>query len=70
MSREIAKELSPELRDTLEPLLKEIESLNDRIDEYDGRIEQIAMEVHPEVALPKQSRLRIGGFRVLVATAI
>src|SRR6202790_663527 len=27
MSREIAKELSPELRDTLEPLLKEIESL-------------------------------------------
>src|ERR1700716_4596869 len=27
MNREIAKELSPELRDTLEPLLKEIESL-------------------------------------------
>ena len=54
MSREIAKELSPELRDTLEPLLKEIESLNDRIDEYDRRIEQIATEVHPEVALLKQ----------------
>jgi transposase len=42
MSREIAKELSPELRDTLDPLLKEIESLNDRLDEYDRRIEQIA----------------------------
>ena len=54
MSREIAKELSPELRDTLDPLLKEIESLNDRIDEYDQRIEQIATEVHPEVALLKQ----------------
>jgi transposase len=54
MGREIAKELSPELRDTLEPLLKEIESLNERIDEYDLRIEQIATEVHPEVALLKQ----------------
>jgi transposase len=54
MRREIAKELSPELRDTLEPLLQEIESLNDRIDEYDRRIEQIATEVHPEVALLKQ----------------
>jgi transposase len=43
--------LSPELREALEPLLKEIESLNDRIDEYDRRIEQIATEVHPEVAL-------------------
>jgi hypothetical protein len=49
MSREIAKELSPELRDTLEPLLQEIESLNDRIDEYDRRIEQIATEVPPRL---------------------
>jgi transposase len=54
MSREIAKELSQELRDALEPLLKEIESLNDRIDEYDRRIEQIAKEVYPQVALLKQ----------------
>ena len=36
------------------PLLKEIESLNDRIDEYDRRIEQIAKEVYPQVALLKQ----------------
>ncbi len=54
MNCEIAKELSQELRDALEPLLKGIESLNDRIAEYDQRIEQIAKEVHPEVALLKQ----------------
>jgi transposase len=30
MSRELAAGLSPELRDVLEPLLKEIESLNER----------------------------------------
>jgi transposase len=54
MNREIAKGLSPELRDVLEPLLGEIESLKERIAEYDRRIEQIAKEVHPEVALLKQ----------------
>jgi hypothetical protein len=42
------------LRDVLEPLLGEIESLNERIAEYDWRIEQIAKEVYPEVALLKQ----------------
>src|SRR6266850_8573992 len=54
MNREIAEGLSPELRDVLAPLLGEIESLNERIAEYDGRIEQIAKEVYPEVALLKQ----------------
>ncbi len=54
MNREIAKGLSQELRDALDPLLGEIESLNERIAEYDRRIEQIATEVHPEVALLKQ----------------
>src|ERR1039457_6810637 len=54
MNRESAKELSPELRATLEPLLKEIESLKEHIAEYDRRIEQIATQVHPEVALLKQ----------------
>ena len=54
MNREIAKELNQELRDALEPLLGEIESLNERIAEYDRRIEQIAKEVYPEVALLKQ----------------
>ena len=54
MNREIAKELSQELRDALDPLLAEIESLNERIGEYDRRIERIAKDVHPEVALLKQ----------------
>jgi len=54
MNRESAKGLSQELRDALDPLLGGIESLNERIAEYDGRIEQIAKEVHPEVARLKQ----------------
>jgi transposase len=54
MNREIAKGLSQELRDALDPLLAEIESLNERIAEYDGRIEQIAKEVYPQVAVLKQ----------------
>jgi transposase len=53
MNREIAKGLSQELRDSLEPL-EEIESLNKRIKEYDRRIEQIAKEVYPQVALLQQ----------------
>ena len=42
MNREIAEGLNPELRDVLDPLLAEVESLNERITEYDRRIEQIA----------------------------
>src|SRR5467141_5000189 len=41
VSRELAAKLSAELRDVLEPLLKEIESLNERIKEYDARMENI-----------------------------
>jgi len=54
MNREIAKGLSQELRDALDPLLADIESLNQRIAQYDGRIEQIAKEVYPQVAVLKQ----------------
>lgn len=54
MTREITKNLKSELRDALDPLLAEIESLNERIAEYDTRIEQIAKEVYPEVARLKQ----------------
>jgi len=54
VSRELAAKLSTELRDVLEPLLKEIESLNERIEEYDERMEKIAKEVYPEVSLLKQ----------------
>jgi transposase len=54
MNRDSAKGLSPQLREALDPLLGEIESLNERIAEYDRRIEHIATEVHPEVARLKQ----------------
>src|SRR5713101_1243586 len=54
VSRELAAALSTELRDVLEPLLKEVESLNERIKEYDERMEKIAKEVYPEVFLLKQ----------------
>ena len=54
VGRELAAALSIVLREALEPLLREVESLNERIREYDQRIEQIAKEVYPEVALLKQ----------------
>jgi transposase len=54
MNRESTKGLSQELRDVLDPLLQEMESLNERIAEYDRRIEQIAKGVYPEVALLQQ----------------
>src|SRR6202521_4911255 len=54
VSRELAAELSVELREVLEPLLQEVESLNERIQEYDQRIEQIARESYPQVELLKQ----------------
>jgi hypothetical protein len=42
------------LREVLEPLLKEIESLNERIQEYEVRMEKIAKESYPHVELLKQ----------------
>ena len=54
VSRELAAELSVELREVIEPLLKEIESLNERTKEYDVRMEKIARESYPQVALIKQ----------------
>jgi transposase len=54
VSRELAGDLNAELREVLEPLLREIESLNERIKEYDARMEKIAKEVYPEVSLLKQ----------------
>ena len=54
VSRELAAGLSMELRDVLEPLLREIESVNERIQEYDERMENTAREVYPEVSLLQQ----------------
>src|SRR5437762_5728803 len=53
-SRELAAGLHAELREVLEPLLKEVESLNERIKEYDERMEKIAKESYPHVELLKQ----------------
>ena len=54
VSRELAAALSVELREALKPLLAEVESLNERIKEYDARMEKIATESYPQVALLKQ----------------
>ena len=54
VGKNLAAALSPEMRAALEPLLAEVESLNQRIADYDRQIEQIATEVHPEVARLKQ----------------
>src|SRR2546430_2115178 len=52
--QEITSGLSTELREALEPLVREVESLNERIKEYDRRIERMAKETYPEVELLKQ----------------
>jgi transposase len=54
VGRELAAGLSAELRTVLGPLLEEVEALNQRIKEYDKRIEQIAKESYPETALLQQ----------------
>jgi transposase len=54
VSRELAAKLSTEMREVLEPLLREIESLNERIKEYEQRMEKIAKESYPYVCLLKQ----------------
>ena len=54
MNRELAEELSPELQSALQPLLDEIESLSERIREYNERVQQIARENYPEVARLEQ----------------
>ena len=54
VNRELAVGLNTELREVLEPLLKEIESLSERIQGFDERMEKIAQEVYPQVSLLKQ----------------
>jgi len=62
--REITGELSPELREALKPLLREVESLTERIQEYDRRIAIMGKEKYPETALLKQ----VKGVGDLIAT--
>jgi len=51
---EKAEGVSPELQRALEPLLAALESLSERITEYNGRIEQLAQQSYPQTALLKQ----------------
>jgi transposase len=62
--REITNGLSAGIREALEPLLREVQSLNERIREYDRRIERMAKEIYPEAALLKQ----VKGVGDLIAT--
>src|SRR6202161_4282825 len=54
MNPEKAEQLSPELQAALEPLLAAIESLSERIHEYNQQIEKIARESYPQVARLEQ----------------
>jgi len=63
MTPEKAEGLSPELQAALEPLLAAIESVSERIREYNERIETLAQESYPQVALLKQ----IKGVGTLIA---
>jgi transposase len=54
MNPEKAESLSPELQAALQPLLAAIESVSERIAEYNQRIENLAQQSYPQVALLKQ----------------
>jgi transposase len=49
----------------LEPLLREIESLSERIEECDRRIEKMAKQTYPETSLLQQ----VKGVGDIIATA-
>jgi transposase len=63
MNPEKAEQLSPELQAALEPLLAGIESLSERMRECNERIEGLAQQSYPQVALLKQ----IKGVGTLIA---
>jgi len=61
--KELAAELSSELRTALEPLFQEVQSLTERIQHYDHEIEKIAKQHYPEVAQLQQ----VNGVGTLIA---
>src|SRR5205809_425056 len=63
MNPEKAESLSPELQAALEPLFNGIESLSERIVEYNDRIENLAQQSYRQVAVLKQ----IKGVGTLIA---
>src|ERR1700690_757342 len=63
LDTEKAQTLSPELQAALGPLLQALESLSERIAEYNQQIEAIAQQSYPQTALLKQ----IKGVGTLIA---
>jgi transposase len=63
MDPEKAEGLSPELQAALQPLLSAMQSISEQIAEYNERIEKLATESYPQVALLKQ----IKGVGTLIA---
>jgi transposase len=63
MDAEKAQTLSPELQAALGPLLQALESLSERITEYNQHIEAIAQQSYPQTAVLKQ----IKGVGTLIA---
>jgi transposase len=63
MNPEKAEDLSPELQRALQPLLMALESLSEQIAQYNERIEKLAQESYPQVAVLKQ----IKGVGTLIA---
>jgi transposase len=59
----LAAELDPGIRTVVGPLLEEVETLNQRIAEYNSQIEKIAQEHYPEVGRLK----KIKGVGTLIA---
>jgi transposase len=51
---EMGETLSPQLRIALTPLLNALETMTERIREYDDQIERLGAEKYPEIALLKQ----------------
>ena len=63
MDPEKAAGLSPELQAALQPLLRAMQSISEQIAEYNQRIEALAQQSYPQVALLKQ----IKGVGTLIA---
>jgi transposase len=63
MGMEKAEELPAELRETLKPLLRQVESLTEQIKGSDTQIEQIARREYPETKLLQQ----VSGVGTLIA---
>jgi transposase len=54
MGRDQAESLSPAIRAALDPLLAEVETVTERIQEYDRQLEELCKTRYPEAKLLKQ----------------